>query len=382
MKSAGLDLNWFGGFPGGRFIGQEELAFLEEVVRAKSPYRFYGLDPRRMCLRLEQQLSERWGMPYVLALSSGTAAVHAALFAVGVRAGDEVILPAYAWSADVMAILALGAVPVIAPLDSSLGLDPAALRACCTKNTRAVLAVHMRGAPCDIAALREETRRLGLPLIEDCAQCLGGAVSGQAVGTFGDVAAYSFQYNKLITCGEGGALATRDREIWMAARRFHDLGMIRELGQADPCGPRAIESFGLNYRMSELQAAMLLAQVRKMDTILSRLRETYAAVDRAMTDLRTELRLKPRSLPSGAAPNGAFYGLQTADGLSASSAVAVLRQNGLPAQACGNHDPHHFAVWIEFLRRESRPYRIVGAEKSQALLDQSLFLELNPSGLS
>ncbi len=368
----------FGGYPGARYLGTEEERMIAAVIKARSPYRYYGINPLHCCDRLEHALGRLFSRRRVLCVSSGTAALHAALFAVGVRPGDEVVLPAYAWSADLMAILALGAVPVIAPIDRSLGLDAAALGACCSRRTRAVLAVHMRGAPCDIVAVRRVTRRMGLVLIEDCAQCLGGRVGGKPVGTFGELAVFSFQYNKLITSGEGGALATDSRRFFERAKRFHDLGMMREVGMADPRGPRAIGCFGLNHRLSELQAAALLAQIGKIPAILKDLRRVHAAARRALRAEIEEYDLVPRARAPGAEPNGAFIGLQSRSGDCMETAVAALRGRGLPAQWCGTMDPHHFICWKAFMERERIKYRLVRPEQSAAYLRSSLFLELNP----
>ncbi len=381
MTKRNISQRLFGGFPGARYIGEEEASLALSVLKARSPYRYYGLKPLECCTRLERRLGAMAGKRKALCVSSGTAALHAALFAAGIKPGDEVILPAYAWSADLLAILAVGATPVIAPIDETLGLDARAIALCCTKKTKAAIAVHMRGMPCNVKALRRETKRLKLALIEDCAQCLGGTVAGKPVGSFGDIAIFSFQYNKLITSGEGGALVTDNQGFFDRAKCFHDLGMMRDLGSADPSGALAIQCFGLNYRMSELQAAVLLAQLQKLPAILGDLRLAFREAGRVLERERNDHKLAPRKRPPGAKPNGAFYCLQAPPGQSAEDAVNALRKNDFPAQWCGTHDPHHYASWISFLDREKLPYRLLRPEQSDAFLCRSLFLELNPQAL-
>ena len=169
-----VDKNLFGGFPGGRFIGSEELAAVAAVLRSRTPYRFYGLSEPKQVASLEDTCCEQFERKHALAVTSGTAALQAALFAVGVSEGDEVILPAYAWGSDLMAVVDRGGVPVIAPLDDTLGLDPEALEECMSERTRAILALHMRGAPCALTRIIELARARGIRVIEDGAQCLGG----------------------------------------------------------------------------------------------------------------------------------------------------------------------------------------------------------------
>ena len=348
-----------------------------QVLAARSPYRFHGLRLLRRCEALEAACRVRMRRRHALALSSGTAALHTALAALEVGPGDEVILPAYAWSADLMAVLAVGAVPVIAPIDETLGLDPRRLPECATRRTRAVVAVHMRGVPCDLRAIAAFARQHRIAVIEDGAQCLGGRVEGRPVGSGGDVSVLSFQYNKLVTAGEGGMLLTDDRRVYERARRFHDLGMRRNAGEADPAGLRCIESFGLNYRMSELQAAVLLEQVKKMPMILAGLRAAARRASASLGPAARSLGLAPRPAVKGTEPNQAFLCLQADEGRAAARAAHALRRQGLPVQRASRLDGHHPAAWQAYLRRARVPFRAVGVTPSTAILNRTLFLEIN-----
>lgn len=349
------------------------------MLAARSPYRFYGLRLLRRCEALEAQAAHRFARRHALAVSSGTAALHTAFWAVGVSPGDEVILPAYGWSAALMAILALGATPVIAPIDETLGLDPVALPRCVTKRTRAIIAIHMRGAPCDLQAIAASGKRLGVPVIEDGAQAIGGAVSGLPVGALGMVSVMSFQYNKLLTSGEGGLVLTSDRRLHERAVRFHDLGMRRRPGMADPAGDRCIGSFGLNYRMSELQAALLIAQLKKMPHILAALRRTYGQAREVVAPFCERFHLTERPLPPGVRGNHAFLCLAARRERDAAQAVAAMRRRRIPIVRCARRDAHHLQAWIAWLRRERRPFRVVDDARSVAILRRTLCVEVNAS---
>ena len=180
-----------GGFPGARFFGKEELSAVKRVLKSHSPYRFYGLETPHFVEDLERALAKLIGREYTLAVSSGTAALHTALVSLNIKADNEVIIPAYGWVADLMAVLAVGATPVIAPIDSSLGLDPEKLKRCLSEKTRAVIAIHMRGNPCSIMALQTLCQEFSVFLIEDSCQCFGGKVGEKATGSFGDISVFS-----------------------------------------------------------------------------------------------------------------------------------------------------------------------------------------------
>lgn len=373
-----MNSDLFGGFPGARLIGDEELAEVAEVVRARSPYRFYGTDLRRKVETLEHALGKYATRDHVLCVSSGTAALHVALIALGIGRGDEVIIPAYGWSSDLMAILAVGAIPVIAPIDEMIGIDPTRLTECFTSRTRAVIAVHMRGYPCDLRAVQKTANEQNIMVLEDGAQCIGGTIENKPVGAFSEVSIFSFQYNKLITGGEGGALLCNDPGVAERAQAFHDLGMIRKADCADPEGPSAIVGFGLNYRMSELSAAMVLAQLEKVKNIIERISRIREQALDELSMMFEEYELVERPCVSGTAPNYAFLCLQAPDVVRCRQAVNTLNSLGVPAQHCGRRDPHHFDTWKVFMERDGHEYRCPAGAESRDTLDRSLFLELTP----
>lgn len=348
----------FGPFPGAREIGPLEVQQVSAVVQQRSPYRLYGLNPQHACLRLEEAIAARLSADRsVVALSSGTAALHTALYAMGVTRESEVILPAYGWVSDLMAVLALGATPVIAPVDDTLGLRTETLRDIISPRTRAVVAIHMRGQPCNIVDILAELSSHGIPVVEDCSQALGATIDGAMVGSFGETATFSFQYNKLLTSGEGGAIALSDPSHLQRAKWFHDCGMLREYGDADPMAERAISGFGLNYRMTELQAAMLLPQFGRLDDLLARLEASYQLALGILEPLLASGAVSLRPSVPGGRGNGAFLGLVRSEDVTHAWLEDQFVQLGLPVSWVGSRDPHHADTWVAFMERESLPFR-------------------------
>ena len=212
-------------FPGAMRIGAEEERVAMEVIRSRKllppcP----GLDLLSEVERLEVEVADRIGSLHAVAVNSGTSALMCALVGLGIGPGDEVIVPAFTWISTATAVLGTGAVPVIAEIDSSLTLDPNDVKRKISRHTRALIAVHMRGAPCDIDTLADLAQTHGLLLIEDVAQATGGSYQGHALGSIGEVGAFSLQYNKIITCGEGGLVTTSKREIFNKALMYRDPG--------------------------------------------------------------------------------------------------------------------------------------------------------------
>jgi 8-amino-3,8-dideoxy-alpha-D-manno-octulosonate transaminase len=227
----------------------------------------------------EQEFAKVMDVKYVLGVTSGTAALHCALTALGVGPGDEVILPAWTWYACYNAVLLTGALPVFAETDESFMVDPEDLEKKITPQTKAVMVVHLYGAPANMDAITDVARRHNIKVLEDCAQCAGGRYKGKRVGSIGDIGAFSFQLHKTITSGEGGAVVTNDPLLYERAVRFHDLGLLRPPTKAILGGAAMPGGFlGTNYRMNEMVGAVMGAQLKKLDTILEALRERARVV--------------------------------------------------------------------------------------------------------
>src|SRR5581483_9278308 len=199
-------------FPGGMELGDEEMAALERVVRGKNVFRYYGVgDGPQETEEFEREFAEHMGARHALCVNAGSSALICGLIGGGVGPGDEVIVPAYTWNATPNAVIAAGALPVLAEVDESLTLDPSDVERKLSSRTKAILPVHMRGAPADMGALSELSERRGLALVEDVCQSCGASFEGRQLGTFGDAGAFSLQFNKIITTGEGGVMIT-DRD--------------------------------------------------------------------------------------------------------------------------------------------------------------------------
>jgi len=258
--------------PGYYVIGEEEEREVLEVLRSRYLFR-YGSenDPGfvHKVVSLERELCARFGCAHALAVTSGTAALIVALSAAGIGPGDEVIVPGYTFIASISSVIICGAVPVLAEVDESLTLDPADVERRITPRTRAIMAVHMLGNPCDVDRLADIARRRGLLLIEDTAQALGAQYRGRYLGTIGAIGTYSLNIFKTINAGDGGIVVTDDDELYSRAFAYHDQGHL-PLRMGVEVGNRSM--FGQNYRMNELTGAVALAQFRKLDRILGRLR--------------------------------------------------------------------------------------------------------------
>jgi len=258
-------------YPGGMAIGVEEEQAVVEVIRRKRLFRYYGPDAGpSQTATFEEAFAHRIGVDYARAVNSGTAALICALVGAGVGPGDEVIVPAYTWIATAAAAVMLGAIPVLAEVDASLTLDPVDVRRKITPLTRAIMPVHMRGAAADMDAIMSIAREHGLAVVEDAAQANGGSYHGRRLGSIGDLGAFSLQFNKIITTGEGGVVTTNDRAKWLRASAFGDpvsVGMGRA-GDAEEV-PRFA---GQNYRASEFLGAVGLVQLGRLDSLLAKMR--------------------------------------------------------------------------------------------------------------
>lgn len=279
--------------PGWELIGEEERAALLEWFDSSNGVMFaHGFDGRRNGVykvrEFERALARHFGCAHAQVVSSGSAALIVALRGLGIGPGDEVITQSFTFVATVEAILDVGAVPVVVEVDESLNMDAARLETAVTDRTRAVIPVHMAGAPARLDPILEIARRRGLLVLEDVAQSVGGTWRGRQLGTLGDAGTLSFDFAKNLTTGEGGAVLTNDGEVFERARAFHDHG--HEYNQSVPRGKDTRSMRGFNYRMSEPEAAVGIAQLAKLDHIVARQRENKARLKERLRALPVEFR--------------------------------------------------------------------------------------------
>lgn len=274
-------------YPGGMEIGDEEKQEVMEVLDRKYLFRYYGPEeyPSKV-RRFEEDFASKMGAKYCLGVNSCTSALIDALVAVGVGPGDEVIVPGYTFFASCAAVIAAKAIPVICEIDESMTMDPDDLERRITPHTKAVIAVHMRGAPCDMDRITDICRKHNLKLIEDVAQACGGFYKGKMLGTFGDVGCFSFQYHKIITAGEGGACITDDPFLYDRLMAYHDTAAC---WRPDRFGAERYQGelfCGENYRMSELTGAVLIAQLHKLDNLVGRMRANKRRIKSQIADTK------------------------------------------------------------------------------------------------
>ena len=271
--------------PGAYYIDEEEKRLVNQVIDARSPFRFYGLNAQGMVDRLESEWCSTFGHKHALGVNSGSAALHIALAAFGVGPGDEVLVPGYMWVSCMSAIVRTGAIPRLVDIDGSFCMDPADLERKIGPRSKAVLFVNMSGAMGRNDRIAEICRKHNLRLLEDCVQAIGGSLKGRSAGSFGDIGIYSFQLNKNMTSGEGGLLVTEDEDLYKRCVALHDLGYARTAeGRLDPSDER-YQYWGIGSRMSELSGAMALAQMRKVRAITAKMREAKWKIREAIKDI-------------------------------------------------------------------------------------------------
>jgi 8-amino-3,8-dideoxy-alpha-D-manno-octulosonate transaminase len=316
------------GYIGPQFFDEREKQALMEVMESGSPFRYWGPGKPTKVLRFEEGFAQHMGTRFALGVTSGTAALDCAITGLGVGPGDEVIVPAYTWWSDYTCVVHAGALPVFADIDRTLNIDPKDFERKITPRTKAVIAVHLMGGLCDMDPIMEIARKKGVAVLEDCAQCVGGSYRSKKLGSIGDVGIYSFQINKVMTSGEGGAVVTSDPVIYHRAARFHDMGTIRGLF-LDRSGPSRVETFaGENFRMSELTGAVLGAQLTKLDLMLTHLRGNARVIYDGIKDL-TGIRLRHRPDPEGDIGYGVYFEMK--DKTMRDRCIRELRDRKVPA---------------------------------------------------
>jgi len=351
--------------PGALRLGEEEeeaaAAAVRELIRSKRLFAYYGPTRKPFAVsrvrEFERAFARHLHAPHAVAVNSGTSALVAGLTALGVGPGDEVIVPGYTWVSTASSVIAVGAVPIIAEVDGSLTLDPADLRRRITPHTRAIIAVHMRGAPARLDTLAAICREHGLGLVEDVAQSLGGRFGGRSLGTIGDVGAFSFQMSKVLTAGEGGIVVCSGDDAHLRASMYHDSAICPHRGVA-------MDEWiaGVNLRMSELHAAVLLCQLARLDGMVADMRSRKARIKAAVRDPLEQRGVTMRTIhdAEGDSATALVYFLPEARRVPAM--VEALAADGVPASRLYNDlkylphdhvDLHAYTAWAPILRRAS-----------------------------
>lgn len=311
-----------GPYPGALLMDADEEKEVLEVLRSGGLFRYYGPAVLGKATALEKGLARAVGTKHALAVNSGTSALKCALFALGVGPGDTVLVPAYSYVATADVVLSLGARPVFVEIDESMTMSAKDLAKKAKKGVKAICVVHLFGVPADMAGILRVAKKHGIPVLEDAAQSLGATYGGKPVGGLGDVGITSFQLNKVITAGEGGAVFTNRADVHDRAVRLHDHGNHRD-GEH-----KAATMIGEGFRISELSAAVLVAQLRKLPKIVSELRKAKAYLSERLGDLpHAELTQVPD--PDG--DGGVALTLLCDEPSRAARAVAALEKENVRA---------------------------------------------------
>jgi perosamine synthetase len=309
---------------GRHWISEDDIRAVVDVLRSD------WLTTGPMIERLERAMAAYVGSAEAVAVSSGTAALHAAMFALGIGPGDEVIVPAMTFAATANCVVYQGGVPVFADVDPQrLLLDPAAVQARITSRTRAVIAVDYAGQPCDYRALRAITRTRGLALVADAAHALGAKDHGAAVGSLADLSAFSLHPVKPITAGEGGIVTTGDAQLAARMRRFRDHGIERKLSDDDAPWRYEMRELGYNYRLTDIQCALACSQLSRLDAWIARRQAIAGRYDRALAQMPG---LHPLAVRNGVSHAYHLYVVRLeaeVAGLDRRTLYAALRSEGI-----------------------------------------------------
>jgi 8-amino-3,8-dideoxy-alpha-D-manno-octulosonate transaminase len=315
-------------YPGTQFFDEQEPKSVLEVIQSRSLFRWYGPKPAKTVAALERDLAAFVGSRYALAVTSGTAALHCAMQALGAGPGDEVILPAWGWYSCYNAILLTGALPVFAEVDRSFTIDAADVEKKITPRTKAIMVIHLAGCAADMDRVMAVARKHNVRVLEDSAQTVGGQYKGKRTAGIADIGIFSFQLSKTITAGEGGAVVTSDPMLFERATRFHDLGMLRPAHQ-QWIGQAGMQGFvGTNYRMNEMTGAVMCAQLRKLETILGNFRRNSRYVRQQIQNLPG---LEMRHIPDAEGEIGLMVSFILKSREKRDQFVKALRAENIPA---------------------------------------------------
>jgi 8-amino-3,8-dideoxy-alpha-D-manno-octulosonate transaminase len=332
--------------PGFEIFGEEERKEVQDVLDTGVLFRygFEGVRKGRWKARaFETELAKRIGVGYCHLCSNGTAALCIALAASGIGAGDEVIVPPFTFIATIEALLTAGAIPVFSDIDDTLCMDPESLESVVGPRTRAVLPVHMCGAMARIEEIKNFCGHKGLVMIEDACQAMGGTYNGKSLGTFGQMGCFSFDSVKTITCGEGGAVVTDDKKLYTLADAYADHGHDH---MGNDRGHEGHFILGNNFRISELNAAVGLGQLRKLDIILEKQKAHKEAVKDALAQFPE---ISFRKIPDPKGDSATFLSFFLPDEHFARAATASLAEEGV--DACFywyDNNWHYIRQWDHF----------------------------------
>lgn len=350
--------------PGYELFGAQERKEVNDVLETGILMR-YGFDGARNGIwkakELEQELCKTFNAGYAQLVSSGTAALTTAMAALGIGAGDEIIMPTFTFVASFEAVLSVGAIPVLVDIDETLTLDPNAVEAAITRRTKAVMPVHMCGSMSQMDELKAICTKHKLLLLEDACQAIGASYKGKAIGTIGDAGTFSFDFVKIITCAEGGVVITNDEEVYKKCDQYTDHGHDH---MGKDRGADLHPYLGYNFRISELHAAVGLAQVRRLSEFLALQKRNHTIIANTLKKIDG---LTFRQIPDPAGDTGSFlsFFLPTED--MARNAIAGLQAAGIGGNFYWYDNNWHYIRKWQHLQSGSWMHRLHDDQKKQVL---------------
>ncbi|MBU4263888.1 MAG: DegT/DnrJ/EryC1/StrS family aminotransferase [Proteobacteria bacterium] len=334
--------------PGFEVFGEEEKKEILEVLDTGVLFRYEFPEQRRGVYKVrtfEENFARYCGVGHAQAVTSGTSALKVALTALGVGPGDEVITQCFTFVATWEAIFDVGAVPVFAEVDETLNMDPGDLEKKITSRTKCIIPVHMLGAQARIKEIKAIADKHNIPVLEDTAQAAGGSLAGKRLGTFGACGTFSFDAVKTMTTGEGGMIITDDEKLWRDMSEYHDHGHDH-VPNPGTRGGEGRNFIGFNFRMMELQGAIGIAQLAKLDDMISRQKKNKAALKEAIAKIKG---VTFRTILDEQGDTATFIGFFLPDGAKAKAVNAVLAENGAGAIAFGSNTWHFYPKWEHLL---------------------------------
>ncbi len=363
--------------PGYEVLGDEELKQIKDVFNSGAILFRHGFEEKRGdCYKVkefEKKFAQHLNGNFSLAVTSGTAALRVALAALGIGDGDEVITQTFTFVATAEAIIESRAVPVFAEINETLNLDPELLESRITEKTKAVIVVHMLGVPCQIDKIRKICEKYNLFLIEDTAWGCGGKFENKFLGTIGDIGTYSFDFAKTITTGEGGMIIFKNKNLFKLASAWHDHGH-----ENNPNYPRwedTRSSSGFNYRMMELQGAVGLAQLKKLNSIIELQRKNKSILSKNISDLEF---IKLRKIPNGSYETADALIFFTPNKESALKCRENLLKNGIGTKILPEAYTWHFAgSWSHLQNSTYQNLSIKNFERSHNILSRAVSIPIS-----
>lgn len=367
--------------PGYELVGKEERDAVLEIFDKHGGVLFkHGFDALRKgsykVTEFENAFSGYMGINYAQAVTSGTAALKVGLEALQIKPGDEVITQSFTFVATVEAIIECGALPILTDINETLNMDPVSLKQKISKNTKAIIPVHMYGAGCQMDEIMAIAKQHHLLVLEDAAQAAGGTYKDEKLGTIGNVGTFSFDFGKALTTGEGGMVITNEKDIYLRAMEYADHG--HENNPAFPRGEDTRRRRGFNYRMMELQGALGLVQLSKLEYAIKTQRENKKIIKDSLGDIK---KCKFRAFADEDGETGDTIVLIFDRSEDAKVFVKNIRDKGLGTKNLPDAFNWHFAGTWDHMFSEIKSYKNnswkVLWKKSEDLLRRTVALPIN-----